>query len=461
VTVLAGLRRCAEAHAMLTPGDRVLVAVSGGSDSVGLLAVLHHVRKRYAISLVAAHVNHGLRGEEAERDERCAAEVAARLEVPFVRAHLGGELRRGSNLEERAREARYRALHRLAAAEGCAKIATGHTRDDQAETVILRLVRGAGPGGLAGIRPVREDGVIRPLLDCRRAEVEAAVRAAGLPFRHDRMNDDPRFLRTQVRRRVLPLLAELNPRIVDALARTAAIEWSARRMVEALLEQTLSTLGADHLDLDLLAGMPREWWSHALRHWLAAGGAGKRNLGARHLGAVLRLLEGGGGGRVVQLPGGRRVQRRRGALVLLGRAKGGPRGGVRDGDRADRSLAPGRDVRTSAGWWLHARWEKVEAKPTLPADLWSAVCDAEGVAVPLNVRTPRRGERVRPLGLGGSRKLSDVFIDRKVPAEERASYPVVDCRGEILWVPGVLRAEGGRIGPTTRRILRLTARPPE
>lgn len=456
-TVLAGVRRCIETHAMLTAGDRVLVAVSGGADSVGLLAVLHHVRKRYAISLVAAHVHHGLRGEEADADESTAAGVAAQLGVPFVRAHLGGELRRGANLEERAREARYRALHRLAAAEGCTKIATGHTRDDQAETVLLRLVRGAGPSGLAAIRPLREDGVIRPLLDCRRSEVVAMVRAAGFPFRHDKMNDDPRFLRTHVRARVLPLLAELNPRIVDALARTAAIEWSSRRMVETLLEQMLASVEPDRIDLSLLGSVPRDWRGHVVRHWLAGGG-GARHLAARHLGAVLRLSEGGGGGRVVELPGGRRVRRRGGSLVIEGQGEGPAKG--RSGEASIcGALAPGLEVHT-AGWALSARWETPALRPKLPADLWSATCDAEGIELPLAVRAARRGERVRPLGLGGSRKLSDVFIDRKVPVEQRASYPVVDCQGEILWVPGVVRAEHARVGPTTRRVLLLSARPP-
>jgi tRNA(Ile)-lysidine synthase len=304
---------------------------------------------------------------------------------------------------------------------------------------------------------MREDGVIRPLLDCRRAEVEAAVRAAGLPFRHDRMNDDPRFLRTQVRLRVLPLLAELNLRIVDALARTASIEWSSRRMVEALLAQMLASVGPDRLDLGLLESVPRDWRSHVVRHWLAGGGSG-RHLGARHLGAVLRLSE-GGGGRVVELPGGRRVRRQGGSLVLHHEAEG-DFAKEKAGTLTPRTLAPGHEVETPAGWRLSARWQTFEATARLPVDLWSAVCDAEGVALPLSVRAARRGERVRPIGLGGSRKLSDVFIDRKVPVEDRATYPVVDCRGEILWVPGIVRAEHGRVGPTTRRVLVLRARPP-
>jgi tRNA(Ile)-lysidine synthase len=447
-------------HRVLAPGDRVLVAVSGGPDSVGLLAVLGHLRRRCALTLVAAHVNHGLRGAQARRDEECAARAATRLGVPFVRADLGGELRPGPNLEERAREARYRALHRLATASGCTKIATGHTRDDQAETILLRLLRGAGTGGLAGIQPRRDDGVVRPLLDCRRADVEAAVRGLGLEFRRDRMNDDPRFLRTQVRRRVLPLLAELNPNIVDTLARTAAIESASRQIVAAFVERTLRAVtraGTQDLDVRLLLAVPAAWRGHVLRRWLAGAGAGVRGIGARHVAAVERLVEPGAAGRVVELPGGRRVRRRGGRLLLGAAAE------ARPAAADEHVLAPGREVRTAVGWRVGARLESGAGGAVLPADLWTAAFDAGGLVAPLTVRAPRRGERVRPLGLHGSRKLSDVFIDRKVPAEERRTYPVVECGGEVLWVPGVVRAEGRRVGPHTRRILRLTAslhRPP-
>src|SRR5262249_48873408 len=184
---------------LLTPGMRVLVALSGGPDSTGLLLILARLQRKLGIELIAAHVNHRLRGADADLDEARAAESAATLGVSVVRAALPAGLAVRGNLEGRARALRYAALRRLAAEHGCAAIATGHTLDDQAETVIMRLIRGSSGRGLTAIRPRRRDGVIRPLIDCRRAAVEAVVRQAGLRYRIDRSNADPRFLRTQVR----------------------------------------------------------------------------------------------------------------------------------------------------------------------------------------------------------------------------------------------------------------------
>ncbi|MGH7790640.1 MAG: tRNA lysidine(34) synthetase TilS, partial [Candidatus Binatia bacterium] len=248
--LLGVVQRSIRTHAMLRAGDRVLVAVSGGADSTGLLLVLAQLRRKLGIELVAAHVNHRLRAE-ADADEACAAAVAARLQVPYVRAELSA-LGVGANLEARARAQRYAALRRLAAAADCARIATGHTLDDQAETVLMRLIRGSSGRGLTAVRPRRADGVIRPLLDCRRAAVAGAVRAAGLPVCFDRSNDDPRFLRTHVRRRVLPLLAELNPSIAAACARLAAAAGAERTVVAAWADAQLAS-AASPLQLEVAA----------------------------------------------------------------------------------------------------------------------------------------------------------------------------------------------------------------
>ena len=194
------------------------------------------------------------------------------------------------NLEARARRLRYAALRRLAAAHGCAQIATGHTLDDQAETVLMRLVRGAGVRGLAAIRPRRRDGIVRPVIDCRRADLRAVVEQAGLPFRHDASNDDPRFLRTQVRQRVLPLLAELNPAVAEACANLAA---SARAEGAAVARWADAELAAaeseDGLPVAWLADQPAEARTLLARRWLVRAGAAA---------AAPRPASRAGGGRV-------------------------------------------------------------------------------------------------------------------------------------------------------------------
>lgn len=313
---------------MLGAGDRVLVAVSGGSDSIGLLLALHELRRKLGIALVAAHVHHGLRGADADADEACAAAAAARLGVPFVRCDLGGRLQGGlPNLEARARRLRYAALRRLAAAHGCTRIATGHTRDDQAETVLMRLVRGAGVGGLAAIRPRRRDGVIRPLLDCRRLAVRAVVEAAGLPYRHDASNDDPRFLRTQVRQRVLPLLAELNPAIAEACAGLAASARAERAAVARWADCELAAAGADgHLPVAWLAQQPAGARALLVRRWLLRGGVPARRLERRHIAAVVALALAAEGRGEVHLPRGWLVRRGHGRLSVARRKSLSARG---------------------------------------------------------------------------------------------------------------------------------------
>ena len=315
--LLGVVQHSIRAHGMLVAGERVLVAVSGGPDSTGLLLALARLHRKLGVELVAAHVNHRLRGTDAELDEACAAESAAALGVGFVRAELPDELGRGANLEARARALRYDALRGLAAAHGCAKIATGHTLDDQAETVLMRLVRGTGGRGLGAVRPRRADGVIRPLIDCRRADVAAVVRRAGLRFRVDRSNLDRRFLRTHVRERVLPLLAELNPSVAHACANLAAAARAERAIVTAWADAQLASAGdAGGLDVAWLRRLAPPLRSLLVRRWLLRAGVPAQALTARHARAVQCLAEAERTGGEAHLPGGWIARRVRSQLQV-------------------------------------------------------------------------------------------------------------------------------------------------
>lgn len=202
---------------MLVPGDRIVVALSGGPDSVALLGALAGLAEEFGVSVCAAHFNHGLRGDESLRDQHCAENVARRLGIDLV-VGQSSALDQGANLEARAREQRYAFLTRTAEGQSCTKIATGHTLDDQAETVLMRLLRGSGPEGLAGIQPVRDGRIIRPLIECSRAEVLAFLHAADLPFCQDSSNRDLRFLRNRIRHEVMPLLESIQPAAKRRLA---------------------------------------------------------------------------------------------------------------------------------------------------------------------------------------------------------------------------------------------------
>jgi tRNA(Ile)-lysidine synthase len=436
---------------MLSSGEGVLVAVSGGADSVGLLAVLAQIGPRLGVELVAAHVHHGLRGADADADEACAAAAAKELQVPFVRSALGRQLRRGGNIEGRARQLRYRALHELARENGCTKVATGHTHDDQAETFLLRLVRGSGPRGLSAILPTRSDGVIRPLLESGRSEVEAVVRSLGLEYRTDHSNLDPRFLRTHVRHRVLPLLAELNPAIVETLARTAEMQRIQNEILASWTAGELERVARENtLDVTAVRALPMGWASYVVRRWLEGSDGASRQLAAVHVDAVVELARSSRASGRLTLPGGLRV-RRRGSHLLIGEA-------AKSTPAEPRVLKPGDELQLPGGWRLAAALSGGEAPGlTLPADLWSAVCACPSTEPELQVRVARRGERVQPLGMCGRKKLSDLFIDHKIPLEERADYPVIEHAGAVVWVPGVVRTEALRVDAGTRQIMRLRA----
>jgi tRNA(Ile)-lysidine synthase len=423
-----------------------------------LLLVFSRLQKRMGFELVAGHVNHRLRGEESEEDEQCALRAASVLGVEFDRLDLTTDLRGAGNLEARARELRYQALHHLAKRNGCRRIATGHTRDDQAETLLLRLVRGTGPTGLSGIQISRADGVIRPLLHCPRPTLRAAVLAEGLPWREDESNRDRHFYRVQVREVVLPLLRQLNPEVVGALAHTASLCGAEGEIVAAWARQQVNRVVRSDglLDLTLLAGVPATLHGHVIREWLLKSGAASQALARRNVDDVLRLAAGRRASGSVRLGGNVLVARRYGFLDVAMSSQ--PSSTSLAGRPESRILRLGSEVRFPGGWTIIAGPVVARSDSAgLPVDSWSACCDGAAIDAPLIVRSANRGDRIRPLGLGGTKKLSDVFTDKKVPSHERWIHPVVACGSDIVWVPGIVRGEPLKLRTSTTTVCWLRA----
>ena len=440
---------------MVVPGDRVLVAVSGGPDSVALLAAMLRLGPWFQVEVCVAHFNHRLRGAEADRDQAAVESLAAHLGVRCVvgAADAAGTMG-GSAVEARARTARYAFLHRAAATCGCRRIATGHTQDDQAETVLMRLLRGSGPDGLRGIHPVRDDGVIRPLITCARAEVVAFLQAVGLPFCTDTSNTDRRFLRNRVRRDLLPVLRDINPRVDRALAAAATLQAGEGAWLDRWAAQQLAAGASSEgtLPLDVVERSPPALRGRLVRAWLRARGDDAAGCTARHVDAVLRLALGRRPSAQVRLARGTVVRRRYDCLEheRPGAAACPPAGA--DGTQL---LEVGASLSLPSGWVLSAHRA---AQPfELPRDPWSALVDSGPGAGPLLVRTVQRGDRIQPLGMIGHRKLQDVFTDRKVPAGERRLWPAVECGGEIIWVPGLVRGAGAVVTAATHAAVRLQA----
>lgn len=321
-------------------GERVVVAVSGGADSAALLVALDGLAKsgRLGVELIVAHLDHGLRGPAGREDALWVAELARSLGLEARTARVAVARRARSardNLEQAARRARYEFLGATAREAGARAVLTAHTLDDQAETILLRLLRGSGAEGLAGMRAERPlDGrgdvlLLRPLLAwARRSDTEGFCRASGVEFRQDEMNEDESFARVRVRRRLMPLLETFNPRAAEALARAAqllgedssALEAEAARLLDRAGEpggeRTAEgrAAGAGPLRAEVLAGAEPAVRRRALRMWVARGRGDLRRVEMAHIVAVEKLLEGERGGRVAELPGGSYVERRRGLL---------------------------------------------------------------------------------------------------------------------------------------------------
>jgi len=395
------LATCRERH-LLGCSDSVLVALSGGVDSTALLSALADLREAGEIrEVTAVHVDHALRPGSHLDADACAS-VCESLGVAFRRVRV--EVRQG-NVQAEARRARYAALRREAGRVGATRIATGHTLDDQAETVVLRLLRGSGARGLSGIPP-RRGAVVRPLIDRSRAEVVEHVRARGLPHLEDPSNATPRFLRNRVRAEVLPVLRALAPQAARAMARAADLLRDDERALAAE-GRRLATTGSVRV-ADLLAE-PLAVRRRAVRDlWRQASGR-RTDLDARQVESVLALLGRSGPSRL-PLSRGLEACVRYGALAV----------------RPAPAVAPAADPVRLRGPGTHP----------LPGGGVLEVVSAPGAVWPLWWRGRLPGDRFRPAGGRGSKKLKAWLIDRKVPREVRDGLRVLaDDAGWILWIP--------------------------
>jgi len=318
-----------------TSGETVVVAVSGGADSTALLLAIEELktRNKLFVDVCVAHLDHGLR-KSSSKDAKWVRELATKLGFRSVigRSKVAENAAESSdNLEQAAREARYAFLERTAKKVSANYVLTAHTMDDQAETVLLRLMRGSAGGGLGGmesLRPLAKNSSIklaRPLLWARRIETEDYCRLRRVEFLTDEMNDDQKFARVKVRKQLLPLMQSFNNKIVEALSRTATqlredgavlFNNSGALLQQASLSRDESETKTPALDVKVLAKAPPALRRRALRQWLSEARGGTRRLEMVHLSAVEKLLEGTAGGRVVELPGGGRVSRRQHRLVF-------------------------------------------------------------------------------------------------------------------------------------------------
>jgi tRNA(Ile)-lysidine synthase len=417
--------------------SRPLVMVSGGPDSVALLRVLLELGSRP----VVLHVDHGLRGEESREDTRFVEELCDRLGVSLeVRRLALGE---GPNLQERARGERYRLAAEVVARLELPTVAAGHTADDVAETVLLNLSRGAGLRGLSGIPPVR-DRVVRPLIERTRAEVLAYLRSIEQPYRTDPTNLTGKYARNRIRSEVLPVLEEIHPGAARNLARGAALAREDLEVLQDLAGGVLERRGEEVLlPLRRLAGLPAALRRHAVRRAYRALLPQAPPLGSAQARDVVGLFAGGEKTKVLDLPGG-----------VVAAARSG------EGLALYRKVLPARgQVELGVGETLFEGW-RASVREVGVLDLRDAareeVVYLDAAKGPYTVRLAREGDIIRPLGLGGSKKVLRAMMDRKVPADVRRRTPVVvDAAGEVAWIFLGELGERCKVTGTTEKVLRV------
>jgi tRNA(Ile)-lysidine synthase len=450
-------------HALLVPADRVAVAISGGPDSVALVWLLRDVALTAGFSLAGLiHVNHGLRGAESAGDEAFCRALAARLDLPIEVQHLDtAALARaaGRSIEATARDARYAFFEVAAPRLDATAVATGHTLDDQAETVLLRLLRGAGIRGAAGIR-IRRGPYVRPLLECRRTDVRRYLVARGERFREDSSNADRSIPRNRIRHDLVPAIEAIAPGGVRALARFAALAadddaFLEHTAIEVAPSIVLSDEGRLELDADRLASAPAPLARRVVRRLVEA--VSGRPLGAGHTDALVDLARADTLTGHLDLPG--LAVERQGRLLAVAVVTGGGAGRrLAETVGFERPLpVPGRVEVPEAGVAITATLESGRAAPPGAGSGDEAVVQARAVTLPLVVRSRRAGDRLRPLGAPGRRKLQDVLVDRKVPRAARDRVPiVVDAAGRIVWVAGLVLADRCRVTAPTAGVVVLT-----
>ncbi|MGB9793129.1 MAG: tRNA lysidine(34) synthetase TilS [Thermacetogeniaceae bacterium] len=452
-----------ESRRLLRPGMKVVVGVSGGVDSVALLHVLKEATT-LSLSLHVAHLNHLLRPEAGE-EARFVRSLARSWGIPVTTGYA--DVRRiaaakKTSVEAAGRIARYSFLRHVARMVGADRIAVAHHADDRVETILLNILRGTGPSGLSGI-PVRNGNVVRPLLCVTRAEIEGYCREAGLKWCVDPSNLSTDYQRNKIRHILLPLLRkEFNPRVEEALLRLAEIveeedlflsEYAlrvGRRLVKKRGKREL------RLDLSRFLRLPRPLQRRLLRSAVVAVAGGLKDFGYIHVEDSIRLLSEGGVGAEVHLPCGVRVRKSyRDFAVFKGEMAPEKRPPV------ERRIAvPGTTELPELGFTVFAQIVERDGGgrldlPDFSGSPWVAFFDYDELRLPLFVRTRRPGDRIRPFGMEGSKKLKKLFGDLKIPLEERDRIPLVASDGEIYWVVGCRRSRDALVTPETRRVLVL------
>lgn len=438
--LISKVRRTIEKYRMLEQGDRVVVAVSGGPDSVFLLHALKELREDFNLTLIVAHLDHCIRGMEAKRECRFVEDLANSLHLPFESKSIDiSALKKTEkkSTQQAARDARYEFFIDTLKKFNAQKVSLGHNADDQAETVLMRLIRGAGTKGLCGIPPIRDGIFIRPLIEVQRSEIKGFLRENRIEFVIDSSNRENVYLRNKVRNSLMPILMkEYNPGIVQNLIHTSEILRKEDEFMEKLVLDLFSRIcvsrGKESLTLNILylKDLEESIQVRVLRKAIESFSGDLKRISFKHMESLMGILSSEGANKSLSLPGGIIVEKRYNELIIR------------------------REVKATPFYYSfyeipnYVRLKEIDKEVELKVipqkedlnlnvDPKVAFMDYGQIKFPIVIRNFREGDRFQPMGMEGTKKLKDFFIDNKIPKSIRRQIPLLLFNNLIAWVMGL------------------------
>ncbi|MBW2569266.1 MAG: tRNA lysidine(34) synthetase TilS [Deltaproteobacteria bacterium] len=477
--LLHSVKQTIKKHGMFQQGDSVLVCVSGGSDSVTLLHILHKLATEFSLRLGVAHLNHGLRQKDSDNDAKFVASLARELNLPCYISKedvLKFQRRHKLSMEEAARRVRYAFYNKVAKKNRFNKIALGHNSNDNAELILMYLFRGSGPLGISGIPPVRNTEnqsvqIVRPLIMATKSEISGFLEEKELKYVFDTSNLNTKYLRNRIRHNLIPSLKEsYNPEIIKTLNRLASIIRIEEEWIEEIIEPVFKKTVLDTKNDKITLSVPTINKTHIaarrriIRRAIAIIKGDLRRITFTHIDSIITLMESKSIYNCLDLPDRIRVELNKDVLSLSKEKKRLRDLNVRSGKIREVSfeysiLKPGgkSELIFIKELGLYLKFTKIDTDH--PPDTYCAghnvaFFDMDALSFPLVIRTFQAGDRFNPLGITGSQKVKKFLINNKIPKMERFRYPILLSKGKIIWVVGLRIADFVKVKPSTKIVLK-------
>jgi tRNA(Ile)-lysidine synthase len=456
--IIKKVKQTIEKYNMLSIGDHVLVGLSGGPDSVCLLYILNMLKPEYRLKISAAYIDHGLRPEDVPEEIKFCKHLCESLNIPFYTQSIDVKnfaKNEKMNIQEAARILRYAALEQISLNIKAHKIAVAHNADDQAETVIMRLLRGAGPAGLSGIPPVRKK-IIRPLIEIERSEIEKFLSERNISYITDASNESLKYLRNKIRKTLMPVIKSISPQATKIISRTADILREENDYINIAVTKALMRLMSRKTDktVELFCNPMEVLNIVILRRALRVAIDSVRDLKGLsfdHIEEIIKLIKTGKPGDRIYLPKGIRAIKGYSTLTITAEA---PK------KLSTYEIAEPEDVYLKETNVVVSLKEiKKEEVKDFGDGKHTIYADMDKVKFPLIVRARKAGDYFYPFGFGKRKKLQDFFVDEKIPRDERDAVPIIESNGAIVCIAGYRLDDRFKIDDNTKRCLQIKILP--